>query len=269
LSSRFWGNDAARLHAIFSKAAELVFSSSDPQRALYSVSITHEEAYYGIDSLDSLRRTDSVAVVIRNLEGIENADISHPHLKYWIDITQSHASKAAVVNIPSVKALWAEKQAIFASVENSQTFDVTAFTLPFTSQGSIGIDAKNRIHRTYLQQFLDHVTGLMTHSIDKISASGGISQYCEKDIAFREAIAHNAFAFEKSRVFAHTDFTQLCVNDIVEYVDFDRESPFTDGVCPYFVLVGSSGTGKTSLMATALHAVKSRWTKANTIIRFR
>lgn len=297
LTNRYWGGDAAKIHDILAHAAMAIFPSDDPRRSLYTISITHEEAYYGIDSLDAIDRADSVAVVIRNLEGIENCDFSDSkseifrNLKNWIDVSYDINSNAYSPNISAQKALWALKHAVFtASSGEEQGFNVSAFSLPFICESSntddknnirVGIDLHNSFHRAYLQSFLLHVAKVMTHSIDRLAAAGGLPQYCEKDVTFREAIAHNAFATQKSDVFVHTTFTRTCVDDLLKFMNFDESPNFinnssssyddgtdTDTCCPYFTVVGASGTGKTSLMANAFIAARSQWPHANTIIRF-
>eukprot|EP01041_Mallomonas_annulata_P001634 gene1634-3168_t len=292
LTKRFWSGEATRLHQILCHAAQQVFTSpSDPRRSLYAISITHEEALVGIHSVEPSRREHSVAVIIRNLDGIDEQDPAT--MRNWIDVCTNQSATGGVepstnIMINTRKALWMEKATLFTGHPNQQNkscsnFDVTAYTIPCTRSG---LDMTNAAHRTYFRHFLRHISDLMTQSIDRISTGGSLHHYCATDIPFSEAVSHNRFALEKCSVFVHTPFTKMCVDRMLKFVSRTidlsaasgsgalSEPPTSSSLslssisCPYFVVIGKSGTGKTSLMATAVQAIRDRWPEVNVIARF-
>lgn len=277
----FWtGGEASRIHAILSAAALHVFPlPSDPRSSLYSISITHEEAYFGIDCIDKTLHSKSVAAIIRNLEGLADYDLhtnktNQKELRNWVDLTTESS-----VNIPCQTSLWHEKEYMFESKDCD--FNVASFTVPPAETGVLGLDIGSQIHRGYFKAFLRHITLLMINSIDQINEKGSMYAYCTKDVTFREAIAHNEFAMKKNETFIHTKFTEDCLKTILGLVGSStaaskgpnpKSAVAKAGSVPdnglYFTVVGSSGSGKTSLMANVFVTLREKFPSKNIIIRF-
>jgi ABC-type molybdate transport system ATPase subunit len=119
----------------------------------------------------------------------------------------------------------------------------------------------------------------MVKSIDRLAFSGGLFRYCSKDFVFNEAMIHNNFAVNKNKSFVSTTITNESINRLIEFVknkvspaplkDKSGEITFqcSNKSCPYFTVIGKSGTGKTSLMANAFVAIKKSFPNSNVIIR--
>jgi hypothetical protein len=95
----------------------------------------------------------------------------------------------------------------------------------------------------------------MVLSIDELAIENGLHRYFQEDAVVREAIEHNAFAHEKNQVFMHTPFTRSCVDGILSYADLMQ---VPESSCPYYAVLGKSGTGKTSLMTNAMTELIAR-----------
>eukprot|EP01038_Epipyxis_sp_PR26KG_P010217 gene10217-13746_t len=253
LENRFWNGDAIRLHAILAVAAGAVFDKSDPKRALYTLSITHEEAFIGIDCLEPRKRNESVAVLIRNIEGIDQIDLKNESManmiRNWVDviIDKKDSNNQCTLNNIARNALWKEKELIFSNSDNR--FNVISYSIPWSDHG---IDMTLESHRLYLQEFLRHITTIMAKSIDKISNAGGLHIYCASDTPFSEAIAHN----------------KSCVDQMLSFIHETLQGLKDNSNSPYFTVLGQSGAGKTSIMAAAMHSIRQQWPNANIIIRF-
>jgi hypothetical protein len=96
LTRTYWSEAANKLYSILSTAAVQVFTTNETKRALYAVSITHEEAYHGIDSIHGNDLAHKTAVIIRNFKNLDQIASDQlaakdtkgaSALRSWIDIS--------------------------------------------------------------------------------------------------------------------------------------------------------------------------------------
>jgi WD40 repeat protein len=219
----------------------------DPQSQhpikFFFFSITEEEISRGVLWRDSDHIEKSVHVFQRTLFApgggeLQQMPVDSPELKNYIDLS----SDKTAADLVATNLLKGQQQMISQSLSQiSSCF--TSFD-PLEWRDGKGIDPLNALHAAYLEQFASKTLAILLKSVDQAREHLNF----EPNIDMEEAIFHLQFAAHGARMFAKSSETQHVTTKLRHYL------ARAIGDTRAFVIYGASGSGKTYLIAEAVHS---------------
>jgi WD40 repeat protein len=259
----FWDNYNSLQHA-FRDAAHRMWSSEIVERELknprsshpsikYVVSVTHEEVRHGIFANNTIEGT--VYVVRRRFEGLHQLQPgSDPIVKDFVDTKVSGGQYS--IDYEAVNLNWQlMDETIPSCLSTCKLVPFKKFNfLPFIPHR--GLDCTIHEHSQYMRELLDDLCRHLLDSLDNTQ-----DKFNKKpNMLFEECNHHLKFcSFRASRYFATRSSSH-----VLSQVDSYLKGPGGDA----FVLWGSSGAGKTYIMAKIAQSISAQASASALVVRF-
>ncbi|KAK3733109.1 hypothetical protein QZH41_007442 [Actinostola sp. cb2023] len=210
-----------------------------------SCDVTEDEVEHGI--LNSNDATAQTLCYVREIEDIQvNLESKKTHL--YTDINQGQHDIEAQQHLDHLK-----RQRILNKLGEE---NVTHYTVPWTSDG---INVNDRRHQEYLQKFCNKfesdIQRLIDRSLDVMSHNK-----LDQNTLYKEVLHHAWFCRDKCAAFRGRQDILGHVNDFLCACSHKLYKPL--------VIYGSSGSGKTSIMAVIVNKAKE-WLGRHSVCVFR
>lgn len=208
-----------------------------------SILVTEEEIEHGI--LGSPNPGDQSLCYIRHISDIE-VKLSDKNSRHFTDISQGKHDMEAQDLLSKLK----RDRVLQRLGENN----ITRFEIPWSDGG---INVSDRLHEEYLNNFCHKFESDVQRLIDK-SLQYTVKEKVKESSLYKEVLHHSWFCQDKCEAFRGRE-------DVLEEIqtflkDFNRPEPM--------VIYGSSGSGKTSIMAVVAKSAK-KWLGNCTVCIFR